>query len=131
MTPEQAGLAKEWMSRAGESLAEADTLFSAGHYTGAVNRIYYACFYAVTALLLSEGHGSSKHSGVMSLFDLHWVKPRRIPAEMGAFYHQLFRRRLQGDYTVSAAYDRADVETWLAEAKEFVETIARLLQPQG
>jgi uncharacterized protein len=122
-------MAREWLSRADEALAEAQTLSSTGHPTGAVNRIYYACFYAATALLASEGYGSSKHSGVMSLFDLHWVKRGRLPAEMSTFYHRLFDRRLRGDYTISAPYDPADVEAWLAEARSFVATAARLLQP--
>lgn len=130
MTPEQAAMAREWLARADESLAEAETLFSAGHCTGAVNRIYYACFYAATGLLVSEGYGSSKHSGVISLFDLHWIKPRRLPVQMSAFYHQLFDRRLRGDYTITTAYDPADVEAWLAEARRFVATIAGLLHAQ-
>ncbi len=128
MKPTDAGLVGEWIARAKESLAEARALVSADHLIGAVNRIYYACFYAVTALLHSEGLGSSKHSGAMALFDLHFVRPHRVPTELGRFYHQLFDRRQRGDYTILVSYDRADVADWLRQAEGFVEAIAALLQ---
>ncbi len=120
-----------WLSRAQESLAEAEALVERGHPAGAVNRIYYSCFYAVTALLLSEGLTFTKHSGVISRFDQHWVKPGRVPAEMGRFYHQVFERRLRGDYALAAAYELPQVAAWLVQAREFVETIAQLLPVEG
>ena len=103
-------------------------LAEAEHHFGSVNRIYYACFYAVTALLLSEGYSSSKHRGVLSLFDVHWMKIERLPTKMGRVYHVMFARRLVGDYSIPAAFSREEVGAWLAEATKFVQTIADLLQ---
>lgn len=121
-------LVQDWLARARESLVEATMLAEAEHHFGSVNRIYYACFYAVTALLLSEGYSSSKHRGVLSLFDVHWMKIERLPAKMGRFYHVMFARRLVGDYSIPAAFSREEVGAWLAEATKFVQTIADLLQ---
>jgi len=53
--------------RSEETLNEAKLLFDAGYYNAAVNRLYYACFYIVSALLLTEGMSSAKHSGVKAL----------------------------------------------------------------
>lgn len=86
------------LSRAKETLEEASLLFKGGFTSGVVNRIYYACFYAVSVLLFSEGHSSSKHSGIMSLFDRLWIKPKRLPSNMGIFYHRMFEYRQKGDY---------------------------------
>ncbi|HUT45676.1 MAG TPA: HEPN domain-containing protein [Sedimentisphaerales bacterium] len=41
-----------WLEKAEEALASAQLELNAGHTNFAVNRLYYACFYAVTALLL-------------------------------------------------------------------------------
>jgi len=119
--------AREWLLRSRESLAEATMLADARHFVGAVNRIYYACFYAASALLLTQGHGSSKHSGVLALFDIHWVRPGHVPPTLGRFYHDIFERRLRGDYTIPAAFSREEVGAWLAEATEFVQKIENLL----
>jgi uncharacterized protein (UPF0332 family) len=52
-------------------LQEARGMLDSGHTNTAVNRMYYACFYAVTALLLIEGLHSAKHSRVRSLLTTH------------------------------------------------------------
>ena len=41
--------------RAQETLAEIPFLNQQGYYNTAVNRLYYACYYAVTALLIKHG----------------------------------------------------------------------------
>jgi len=53
MTPEQGQLVRYRFARAMESLDEARLLLANGHIRTAVTRIYYACFYAVSALLLT------------------------------------------------------------------------------
>lgn len=92
---------------------------------GAVNRLYYGCFYAVLALLLTEGYSSSKHTGVQALFDFHWVKSGRLPAEMGRFLHRLFDYRQMGDYGKKTAFTREDVEAWSHQADSFIAEIHR------
>lgn len=51
------------IARAKETLEEAGVLSSSGHWNACVNRLYYACFYAVSALLTKHDLSSSKHSG--------------------------------------------------------------------
>ncbi len=89
-----------------------------------MNRAYYACFYAVSALLLAEGHSSPKHSGVRALFDQHWIVSGRLPKSMGRFYRQLFDSRQKGDYADLVTFDRADVNAWVHKAAKFVEQVA-------
>jgi uncharacterized protein (UPF0332 family) len=109
--------------RAQEVLEEAELLLGSGFTVGAVNRTYYACFYAASGLLLTEGHASSKHSGVMSLFNKFWIKPGRLPGSMGAFYHQMFDRRQKGDYEEYTVFEPSEAKVWVGEAKSFVDQI--------
>ncbi|MCX6345608.1 MAG: HEPN domain-containing protein [Armatimonadetes bacterium] len=71
------------LSRANDSLGEAKLLFDNGYLIGTINRMYYACFYTVSVLLFTESMSSSKHSGVISMFDKYWIKTGRLPIEMG------------------------------------------------
>lgn len=128
MKPEVAELVRYRLARARESLAEAELLLANDHVRTAVNRLYYACFYAVSALLLTEGHSSPKHSGVRALFDQHWIVPGRLPRDIGRFYRQLFDARQKGDYADLVTFDRAEVSIWIAEAGNFVEQVARLVE---
>jgi len=56
------------MSRSWESYSAAKMLIELGLYMSAMNRIYYACFYMVTVLLLTKNLTSTKHSGIKSFF---------------------------------------------------------------
>jgi len=124
MKPEDRTLIRYRLSRASESLEEADLLLSKGHLHSAVSRIYYACFYAVSALLLTEGQSSSRHSGIRSLFDQLWINPRRFPKEMGRLYRRLFEKRQESDYTDLVKFDAKDVKNMLQEAVSFVNIIS-------
>jgi len=77
MSPHEVALVGYRLARARETLEEARLMAQARHWDGCVNRLYYACFYAVTALFVAHGLSSAKHSGVRSLFGQHFVKPRR------------------------------------------------------
>ncbi len=63
-----------------------------------VNRAYYAIFYAALAMLATVGEETSKHSGVMALFDRHFIKTGVLPKEMGKFLHTAFDIRQTADY---------------------------------
>ena len=58
----------------------------------------YAAFYAVSALLLEDGHRFRKHSGVRASFNRHLIKTGRLARKHGDLYNRLFRDRQEGDY---------------------------------
>lgn len=128
MTDEERALVEYRVNRARETLEEARLLSSAGHANACVNRLYYAAFYAVLALLLSEGLSSKKHSGVRSLFDREWVKTGRVPVHLGRLYRRLFDSRQKGDYADHVEFDIEMVAPWIEEVEVFVETVNGLLE---
>jgi uncharacterized protein (UPF0332 family) len=110
-------------SRAKETLQDGRILFEAKRFPSAVNRVYYALFYAVTALLLTKGLSSAKHSGVMGLFNEHFVKTGRVPVESGRFFARMFEFRQKSDYGDFVTYEEAKVREWLAQAEQFMTAI--------
>ena len=66
------------LESAREKLSAAEDLFENGHYRDSVSRSYYAIFTAARALLVTKGLDSSKHSGVIALFNQHFVKTDEI-----------------------------------------------------
>ena len=81
------------LEQAHESLREADVLCAAQANRGAVNRAYYAMFYALLALLATKQLGTSKHSGAISLFDREFVKTGVFPRELSRSLHLAFDQR--------------------------------------
>ncbi len=128
MTKEENSLIKYRMERAHETLDEAKILFDAGRINAYVNRLYYACFYAVSALLRTKGFSTSRHSQLRSLLHREFVKAGIIPKELAKHFDILFDSRLEGDYSDFIHFNADDVTIWLERSKEFVDHIDRLIQ---
>lgn len=128
MTERVEDLIRYRLSRAEETLEEARLLAENKHGNATVNRLYYACFYAVLALLIRDGRYSSKHSGVRALFNVHFIKTGAISKEMARIYNDLFERRQEGDYDDFIVFDAADVQIWISEAESFVRCISEWIQ---
>jgi uncharacterized protein (UPF0332 family) len=109
-------------------LSAARRELAAGDYALAVNRAYYALFYAVSALLLEEGHKFTKHSGVRAAFNREIIKSGRLPKPQGELYNRLFRDRQKGDYVAFSEFDHAYVEKQLQGCDGFLQDIRPLLR---
>lgn len=130
MKEEIANLVNYRLERAHESLEEAKILLEQGHANTFINRLYYACFYAVSALLLTKGLSSAKHSGLRSLFHQNFSKTNLVNPELGQLYDRLFDNRQKGDYADFIRFKIEEVSPWLDEAKHFVEVIENLIEKE-
>ncbi len=118
------------MTRANETLEDARILDNAGRWNACVNRLYYACFYAVSALLVYQGLSSSKHTGVRSLFNRHYVKTGKVPKDLARIYNDLFERRQEGDYIDFVRFQESQVLPWISKAEQLVEYVRRLAEKE-
>jgi uncharacterized protein (UPF0332 family) len=123
MTKGQTDIIRYRIERAVETLQEARLMLDSGHLHGAANRIYYACFYATVALLLTRNLSSPKHSGVMALFNRHFVKEGTVPVDMGKFYSRIFDTRLESDYGDIVELEQDDIKADLERAEDFIKQI--------
>ena len=108
------------LTRATETLEDACILADAGRWNACVNRLYYACFYAVSALLVRHGLSSSKHAGVRSLFNRKYVKMGKIPKDLARIYNDLFERRQEGDYIDFVTFQESQVLPWISEQNDLL-----------
>ena len=118
------------LERARESLEEAGILLEREYGNTFVNRLYYACFYAVSALLLTKGLSSAKHSGIRSLFHQNFVKSGLVDLALGQLYDRLFDNRQKGDYADLVRFDPNEVGDWYDEASEFVAAVQNILRKE-
>ena len=107
-----------WRKRARECLDDAKLLLENKRLHSAVNRIYYALFYQVSALLLAKGLSFFKHSGVLATFNREFVKTGKIDKELGKFYNRMFEHRKTGDYGELVEFEEEDVKDRLRKAIE-------------
>jgi uncharacterized protein (UPF0332 family) len=107
--------------QAQETLAVARELLGSGHFRDAVNRGYYAMFYCGLGLLAAKNLGTSKHSGVLSLFSQHFVRTGEISTEAGQHLRQAFELRQNCDYREFVSISKEQVEEVLVNAAAFIK----------
>ncbi|VEN75012.1 conserved hypothetical protein [Candidatus Desulfarcum epimagneticum] len=115
------------LGRAKETIEDAKLMANAGSWNNCVNRLYYACFYAVSALLTQQGLSASKHTGVRSLFNLNFVKTGKIEKKMSRLYNDLFEKRQEGDYVDFVYFSEPQIMPLIPKAEKFIEKIKELL----
>ena len=114
------------LERAHSSLGEADLLYSGGYFSAAVNRLYYACYYATIALLLSRHIEAFTHNGVKTLLSMHFVRDGRLSLEHSTTFGLLFDKRHSSDYGDFAYCDAALVNALRPKAEAFILAVEAL-----
>ncbi len=88
-------------------------------------------FYEVIALLLREGLSTSKHSGVMAIFQKEFIKTGKVNIDMGKFYTRMFEFRHKGDYGDFTKFEEDKVKEWIDKAELFIKEIEGLFTTES
>jgi uncharacterized protein (UPF0332 family) len=115
------------LKRAWETFDDALILAHNQKWNSAMNRLYYAGYYAVMALLLSAEIKPATHNGAKSNFTEHFIKTSLIPKEYGKMYSQLFTWRQKGDYDDLYDFDRDHVMPYFEPVKRLITLIESML----
>ncbi|HLQ25942.1 MAG TPA: HEPN domain-containing protein [Acidiferrobacterales bacterium] len=116
-----------WLRKAGGALQSAQSEAQAGRLDFAVNRAYYACFYAASAVLLRMGKKFVKHSGLRAAVHQDLVKAGKLDVKWGKAFDRIFENRQSADYVELWEFETDQVEEIVRDAERFVQEIRRLL----
>ncbi len=118
------------IQQAEESLDEAQYLLAGNKSPRSViNRAYYSMFYSILALLIFEPYSSSKHSGVLSYFNRHFIKGGMLPKDIGRAVNKAFDIRQRGDYREKISLDPYQVEPFKDVSRSMFTPPAQPAQP--
>lgn len=121
--------AQDALSHAETCLREAETLQSADLPYGAASRAYYVVFHGARAQLFSVGLEARSHQGLVSLLGEHFVKPGKLPVELGRMVSRMQRDREDADYVDGAVFTEQEAAQLVTDARRFLETVRELLSP--
>ena len=111
------------LEQAEESLESARLLLDNSKPRSSVNRSYYAMFYAVMALLAVKGSPTSKHSGVIALFDQEYVKTGIFEKDLSRWLHDAFDFRQRADYREMFQISHDQARLALEHAASFISAV--------
>ena len=120
-------LIKIRLQKANETFAEIADHVQLGYWRTAANRLYYACYYAVSALLIKNGIKAHTHSGTINQFGLNFVLTNIFSQEEGRLLKKLFELRQDGDYDDWFFINEEEVVPLIEPVKNFIEKVTSLV----
>jgi|SRR6185312_6926616 uncharacterized protein (UPF0332 family) len=127
MTEKEQAIALK-LKKARALMSEVDIQLQNQFYATAINRLYYSCFHATRALLLTKDLIPKTHSGVVTMLHQHFVLPGLFNQVHAAFFSKLMQERIDDDYGDFMIIEFDDVVEFIDPAKEYVEYIDQLLR---
>lgn len=115
------------INKAEEVYTAAVILYDAGQWNSAINRLYYACFYVASALLLKRGVGAKSHAGVIAKFSECVVRTGEVTADEYRVFFKLLNWRTKGDYNDMFDFSKEDVDDVLQPTRQFIDKVKTLL----
>ena len=106
--------------RAFVALEQAKGNLQMGYLEITANRLYYAAYYAASALLIANEIRVKSHERCIGQFNLHFVKTGLVPLEMGKLFSTLFDMRLTGDYSDRFDLTEEDVVPNIQPTETFI-----------
>jgi len=116
------------MGKARRTLGEIPILIEHELWNTAINRLYYACFYAVTALLTNQQIETKTHAGALRMLSQHFTKTEQLSISLSRFYADLFDNRQTSDYADFSYFDREMVEELYKQAIDFIDAVEKLIE---
>ncbi len=98
-------------------------LYNEKHYNGAVNRFYYSCFHAIRAVLATKGYDAPKHSGIISLFNKHFVKEGIFGKHISKTITIVFSERSDADYNDLKCFEQEEVDKIKSDVRMLIDEI--------
>ena len=115
------------LEKSGKTLEDARTVMGLGLWVTGANRLYYAAYYAVSALLIANGMNAKTHEGIIRMFNMQFVNAGKVDRELGRQYNRLFSMRITGDYGDCFDLQEADVKPMLEPAERLIEAVRSLI----
>jgi len=116
------------IEKSNETFEVAELLYDNSKWNSTINRLYYACFYAITALLVKNEIETKSHSGVKTQFFLNFVKTKKIDIKYGKLYSDLFDWRQKGDYGDFFDFEMKNVKPIMKPTSELLELIKKEIE---
>jgi uncharacterized protein (UPF0332 family) len=109
-------------------LAEVEVLMAHKFYVSAISRLYYSCFHATKALLLTKDLLSKTHSGTINQLHQHFVLAGLFDPVQATFFSRLMQERIDDDYSDFMIISEDEVREYIQPAKEYITYIEHLIE---
>lgn len=110
------------------AIEESKSHLKNGYLNTAMNRIYYAGFYIVSALAAIDNFPTSKHKKLIGYFNKEYIKSGIIDAETGKILRKSYERRQAADYHDFVSLTKSQIEEYRIAMNEFILQVQKIIE---
>lgn len=115
------------LNKAHKTMEQVYVLANNEFWDGAANRLYYAAFHAVCALLIYDGISVHTHHGVNSMLYMQYVKTGKLSAGLAKLFSSLQTMREKSDYNCSFNASKEIIEPLIEPTNNLIRQITLLI----
>ncbi|MBP3790391.1 MAG: HEPN domain-containing protein [Prevotella sp.] len=123
---ERAAVVSYRIEKAARAIEQAKHNLPMEYWELIANRMYYAAYYAVSALLIANGYSAKTHETILRLFGLHFIQTEILPKDYGKLYNKLFTLRLKGDYNDRYNLTLEEVLPLVEPTEQLIREVSRM-----
>jgi uncharacterized protein len=116
------------LEKAKQTYSDAKILAENKRWNSCVNRLYYACFYTLSAVLIKNNFEAKSHNGVRTIFFREFIKTGKVNKDFGKPYSDLFDWRNKGDYSDFIDFEAEDVLPLFEKTGQFITLLEELIK---
>ena len=116
------------LEKADKFLSQADAVAALGIWDVVANRIYYALFHAVSALLINDRIEVRSHKGAGLMFGQKYVIPGIFTADDGRLYAKLQDLREKSDYNLVYQSNKEEMAPLIENTRDLIQRIKARIQ---
>lgn len=112
------------IEKAHANFMQAEIMREHEQWDAAANRLYYAVFHAVNALLIHDKHEVRTHHGAGMLFRQTYIKTGILDQQFSDTFTLLQTMREKSDYNCSFDATRGLIEPLFTQSKKMIDTVS-------
>jgi uncharacterized protein (UPF0332 family) len=109
------------------AIEESESHLNNGYLNTAMNRIYYAGFYIVSALAAIDNFPTSKHKQLIGYFNKEYIKSGIMDPETGKILRKSYERRQAADYHDYVYLTKSQIEEYKTAMTEFIKSVQEII----
>ncbi|MEI7813120.1 MAG: HEPN domain-containing protein [Ignavibacteria bacterium] len=110
------------------AIKESESHLSLGFLSTAMNRIYYAGFYIVSALAVLDNFSTAKHKQLIGYFNKEYISSGKITPEDGKILRTAYDRRQAADYHDFVTLTKTQIDEYRLRMAEFIRQVDLIIQ---
>ncbi len=116
------------LKKAKTLMMEVDKMLENGIYNSSVHSLYYACYHATKALLLTKDLVTKTHKGIEIILQQQFVHPGLFDKSKASFFKTLMHKRADSDYGDVLMISDEEIKPLIQPAKDYMQYVTKMVE---